>query len=380
MRAKGDIYRGDFTDGKITGKGRYEWAHGSIYEGDFLDGMRDGKGKFTWNYGDVYEGNYVKDLRRGKGKFTYANGEVYEGEFKDNKMHGEGKYTWPDGRYYEGQYDKDLRSGKGHLHWNDGDYEGDFYDNKRHGYGKYTLNTGSVYEGEWDNDKRSGSGTYKFGNGNTYEGRFIDGKISGQGTFTWANGDVYEGSFQDGMRHGKGKFTSKDGKIILNGMWKNDEFTSDDFIYLKPIEAVSARSGSSVEHRAEEAAFATETDSQEPTCKHIVTEPIDFDGGKYVGEVRNGKPGNIVRIARERKIADPKAAEFFEYVKGEFKTFPFCARSCDIPDAEKHVKNLVRHGVLSSYAELVEVKGGIVSQHEYTFYIDGNRGEGTTLP
>ncbi len=98
------------------------------------------------------------------------------------------------------------------------------------------------------------------------------------------------------------------------------------------------------------------------------------------GEVRNGKPGNIVRIARERKIADPKATEFFEYVKEEFKTFPFCARSCDFPDAEKHVKNLVRHGVLSSYAELVEVKGGIVSQHEYTFYIDGNRGEVTTLP
>lgn len=109
----------------------------------------------------------------------------------------------------------------------------------------------------------------------------------------------------------------------------------------------------------------------------VAIEPFATNGA---GEVRNGKPGNIVRIARERKIADPKAAEFFEYVKGEFKTFPFCARSCDFPDAEKHVKNLVRHGVLSSYAELVEVKGGIVSQHEYTFYIDGNRGEVTTLP
>ena len=28
----------------------------------------------------------------------------------------------------------------------------------------------------------------------------------------------------------------------------------------------------------------------------------------------------------------------------------------------------------------VEAEGGIVSQHEYTFYIDGNRGEITTLP
>lgn len=109
----------------------------------------------------------------------------------------------------------------------------------------------------------------------------------------------------------------------------------------------------------------------------VAVEPFATNGK---GEVKNGKPGNIVRILRERPIADPKAKEFFEYVKGEFKTFPFCARSCDFPDAEKYVKLLIRHGILSSYAELVEVDGGIVSQHEYTFYIDGRHGEVTTLP
>ena len=109
----------------------------------------------------------------------------------------------------------------------------------------------------------------------------------------------------------------------------------------------------------------------------VAVEPFATNGA---GEVRNGKPGNIVRFVRDRKIADPKAAEFIEYVKEEFSTFPFCARSCDFPDAEKHVRALVRHGVLSSYAELVEAKGGIVTQHEYTFYIGGPRGEVTTLP
>lgn len=109
----------------------------------------------------------------------------------------------------------------------------------------------------------------------------------------------------------------------------------------------------------------------------IAVEPFATNGA---GEVDNGKPGNIVRILRERPIADPKAKEFFDYVKEEFKTFPFCARSCDFPNAEKYVKMLIRHGILSSYAELVEVDGGIVSQHEYTFYIDGRHGEVTTLP
>jgi methionyl aminopeptidase len=109
----------------------------------------------------------------------------------------------------------------------------------------------------------------------------------------------------------------------------------------------------------------------------VAIEPFATDGA---GEIRNGPPGNIVRIIRERKLEDPKAQEFFEYAKKEFRTFPFCARSCDFPDAEKHVKNLVRHGVLSSYALLIEVKKGMVSQHEHTFYITAGRAEVTTLP
>ena len=109
----------------------------------------------------------------------------------------------------------------------------------------------------------------------------------------------------------------------------------------------------------------------------VAIEPFATNG---VGVVTDGQPGNIVRIRRERKLEDPKAQEFFEYAKAEFKTFPFCARSCDFPDAEKHVKNLVRHGVLTSYATMVEIKKGIVSQHEHTFYIIGERAEVTTLP
>ena len=115
----------------------------------------------------------------------------------------------------------------------------------------------------------------------------------------------------------------------------------------------------------------------------VAVEPFATNG---VGEIKNGKPGNIVSIVRDRPIRDPKAREFFNYVKEEFKTFPFCARSCDLklfPQAEHLIKVLVRQGVLMSYAQLVEVSGGIVSQHEYTFYIDANgdgKGEVTTLP
>lgn len=115
----------------------------------------------------------------------------------------------------------------------------------------------------------------------------------------------------------------------------------------------------------------------------VAIEPFATNG---VGEIKNGKPGNIVGVARERPIRDPKARDFFNYVMEEFKGFPFCARSCDLkqfPQAEHLIKVLIRQGVLMSYAQLVEVGGGIVSQHEYTFYIDANgdgKGEVTTLP
>lgn len=115
----------------------------------------------------------------------------------------------------------------------------------------------------------------------------------------------------------------------------------------------------------------------------VAIEPFATNG---VGEIKDSRPGNIVCIARDRPVRDPKAREFLNYVKEEFKTFPFCARSCDLslfPQAEHLVKVLIRQGVLMSYSQLVEVSGGLVSQHEYTFYIDANgdgKGEVTTLP
>ena len=109
----------------------------------------------------------------------------------------------------------------------------------------------------------------------------------------------------------------------------------------------------------------------------VAIEPFATDGKGYVVD---GKFGNIVRLARDKPVSDPKVQEFLDYVKEEFHQFPFCARSCEFPDAEKHVRNLMRHGILAGYATLVEAGGGMVSQHEYTFNIDGHRGEVTTLP
>ena len=109
----------------------------------------------------------------------------------------------------------------------------------------------------------------------------------------------------------------------------------------------------------------------------FAVEPFATNGRGFID---NGKPGNIVIFHRDKPVDDPKTQDFLAYIKDEFHGLPFCARSCDFPNAEKYVKVLLRKGVLSSFAQLVEAPGSIVTQHEYTFYAIGKRAEVTTLP
>lgn len=109
----------------------------------------------------------------------------------------------------------------------------------------------------------------------------------------------------------------------------------------------------------------------------FAVEPFATNGFGYVD---NGKFGNIVIKVRDKPVDDPKTQDFLAYIDDEFHGLPFCARSCDFPNAEKYVKLLMRKGILSGFAELVERDGGIVTQHEYTFYAIGKRAEVTTLP
>lgn len=109
----------------------------------------------------------------------------------------------------------------------------------------------------------------------------------------------------------------------------------------------------------------------------VAIEPFVTDGGGYVD---NGKPGGIVQLLRDRPQSDAGAQAFLDYVKEEFPSSPFCARSCRFKDADRYVRMLLRRGVLGSFAQLVETNGGTVSQHEHTFYVAGPRAEVTTPP
>ena len=52
-----------------------------MYKGQWVDDTMHGRGKYVFPNGNTYEGQYEAGVRHGKGKFTYANGGVYTGGF-----------------------------------------------------------------------------------------------------------------------------------------------------------------------------------------------------------------------------------------------------------------------------------------------------------
>ena len=80
---KGNIYEGDFVNGKFEGYGHYKMSNGDNYIGQFKNGFFDGKGQLTDKKGNVFNGNFVKGKREGYGLIVNNKGETIEGKYKD---------------------------------------------------------------------------------------------------------------------------------------------------------------------------------------------------------------------------------------------------------------------------------------------------------
>ena len=109
----------------------------------------------------------------------------------------------------------------------------------------------------------------------------------------------------------------------------------------------------------------------------IAIEPFATNG---VGLIDSGKSSNIYKVMRNLPIADPDLKAFFDDMCQTVSTFPFCERWLDDPKTSAKVNKLMRHGLISRYAQCVERKRGCVSQWEHTVYVTGKKAEITTLP
>jgi hypothetical protein len=84
------------------------------YLGDVSkQGLADGFGVGVYANGNVYEGQWKNGKKHGEGIYSFSDGEVFEGTFKEDKRTGYGQYKWKNGDLYKGNWENDLRHGKG---------------------------------------------------------------------------------------------------------------------------------------------------------------------------------------------------------------------------------------------------------------------------
>lgn len=88
----GSCYIGECNDkGVPHGRGQFVSSRGDIFEGEFSNGRIEGRGTLTDDQGSRYVGTFKDSLRHGKGVEKMASGDVYEGQFFNDKRSGYGK-------------------------------------------------------------------------------------------------------------------------------------------------------------------------------------------------------------------------------------------------------------------------------------------------
>jgi hypothetical protein len=200
-------YLGEVQNNLSHGRGTFYWENGDVYRGNWVNGKKDGLGIYILTNGDYYEGFWRNDRFNGYGEYSWGNGEYYKGDWQNGIMHGGGTYAHLDGSEYRGDWQKGNRHGRGVFEETGGfTYTGDWQDNTKYGFGLLELATGEYYEGDFRDNKKHGFGRYYWNNGDRYEGEWSDDLIHGQGTFYWADGDYYSGSWRNGFMHGNGTY------------------------------------------------------------------------------------------------------------------------------------------------------------------------------
>lgn len=67
------------------------YANGNVFLGQFINGRANGQGHYVFTDGSYYHG-YMKDNQADTDDGEYTSDEiVYKGGFKDNMFHGKGE-------------------------------------------------------------------------------------------------------------------------------------------------------------------------------------------------------------------------------------------------------------------------------------------------
>lgn len=227
------IYRGEMSDGSITGYGTQYDSYGNmVYEGEFLEGNYSGQGKLYRNGVLIYKGSFAQSLYQGEGELYNDSGDlIYKGNFEAGLKSGTGiEYSAATGkRIYSGSFANDVREGNGTEFLEDGNnklYEGAFASGKYEGAGKLYENGVLKYIGNFANGIFEGEGTmYDIVTSKMiYKGSFASGLYEGEGVLydPETSKMVYQGAFVAGQKSGEGSIFDSLGAVSFNGEFKDD--------------------------------------------------------------------------------------------------------------------------------------------------------------
>jgi len=177
---------------------------------------KHGFGIINYNNGDVYIGQFSDGKREGYGKYIVSNGDIYQGEFKNDTSNGFLEYK---GKNLTKQgYAKNFVFQNGELVLNRPEQfiEG-IFDLKSHCcMAKYVNNTKkSVYEGEMVNYISHGWGITNVKDRYIFKGLHANGHFNGYGEVYNPDGSRIFGIFKNSIRNGISLAFCKDGKVTF---------------------------------------------------------------------------------------------------------------------------------------------------------------------
>ena len=212
----GDLYEGDFFEGKKHGQGHYTFKSQGLCEVDKLivkawnvsqgietaetkhkDGSDSGGGEKTKRKST--SASIRMTMLTGSNQQQTESREAFVKRFAKEIQVGvaivDAALEYGEYPCYHGDYHLGLRTGQGLMKNRDGSiYKGDWLNNKRHGKGMLFFVNGDVYSGQWSHGQKHGFGTYRFVDGGEFRGEWANG-VFVEGQWIMRDGNFFEGKF-----------------------------------------------------------------------------------------------------------------------------------------------------------------------------------------
>lgn len=221
-----------------SGSGKAIHANGDVYEGDFYEGKKHGIGHYVFkSKGKSEVDGLVEKAHKAKpaGETTEAFVARIAAALKVGPRIVEAALEYGFHPCYHGDYQRGQRVGQGLMKNKDGSvYKGAWKDNKRDGQGTFYYLNGDVFSGQWEAGLKHGFGTYRFGKGGEYRGEWVKGVFT-EGQWLMVDGNYFEGKFdkknrpcdENAVMHFPSRGISMHG-VIKKGIWAPlNEFTVD---------------------------------------------------------------------------------------------------------------------------------------------------------